>query len=360
MVARCASPRSGIRPVTKFGACAAQEGLVGVSPKQAMIAPAQHRARDAPAPKQATEASAQLLEPAAPKHATGASAQREAGRKDAPKQGMGGASEAEAASDNAPNQAMKGSSAVDASGKGASYAGVPLEVLLQNGSGTAPRVGVQRDGTIVPQVDAEDDLLELEQGLRASAKSIPCRYLYDERGNDLYSQITQLEEYYPYRTEVAMLEAAAPAVVAHIPTGTPLVELGCGTASKTALLLRAMLDRDGPEAVRFVGIDVLPEEVLEEAKASLLAACPTLLPQNVSMISAEYKIGIRLAVQRHPGTALCFLWLGSSIGNLSPEESLDFLRGMVTAGDPVPSCSCAWTCGRTRKCCIGLTATPKG
>lgn len=55
--------------------------------------------------------------------------------------------------------------------------------------------------------------------------------------------VLQLEEYYPYRTEVAMLQAEAPAVVTHIPRGTPLVELGCGSASKTALLLRAMLDR---------------------------------------------------------------------------------------------------------------------
>lgn len=61
----------------------------------------------------------------------------------------------------------------------------------------------------------------------------------------------------------------------------------------------ARVCRDGPEAVRFVGIDVLPEEVLEEAKASLLDACPGLRPANVVMISADYATGIPLAVQRY-------------------------------------------------------------
>lgn len=69
--------------------------------------------------------------------------------------------------------------------------------------------------------------------------------------------------------------------------------------SKTLCLIAAGSCRDGPEMVRFVGIDVLPEEVLEEAKASLLSACPGLRPANVVMISADYVAGIPLAVQRY-------------------------------------------------------------
>lgn len=53
----------------------------------------------------------------------------------------------------------------------------------------------------------------------------------------------QLEEYYLYRTEVRLLEEAVHGIVSHIPPGTPLVELGCGSATKTTILLRAMLDR---------------------------------------------------------------------------------------------------------------------
>jgi len=56
-------------------------------------------------------------------------------------------------------------------------------------------------------------------------------------------QITELEEYYPYRVELAMLQEHAGDIISHIPTGSVLVELGCGSASKTAVLQRALLAR---------------------------------------------------------------------------------------------------------------------
>ncbi len=56
-------------------------------------------------------------------------------------------------------------------------------------------------------------------------------------------QITELEEYYPYRVELAMLQEHARDIINHIPCGSVLVELGCGSASKTAVLQRALLAR---------------------------------------------------------------------------------------------------------------------
>jgi uncharacterized SAM-dependent methyltransferase len=60
------------------------------------------------------------------------------------------------------------------------------------------------------------------------------------------SQITELEEYYPYRVELGLLQEHAPDIITHIPKGSVLVELGCGSASKTSVLQRALLARCPP------------------------------------------------------------------------------------------------------------------
>ena len=56
-------------------------------------------------------------------------------------------------------------------------------------------------------------------------------------------QITELEEYYPFRTELAMLHEHAPDIITQIPPDSVLVELGCGSAEKTAILQKALLAR---------------------------------------------------------------------------------------------------------------------
>ncbi len=80
-------------------------------------------------------------------------------------------------------------------------------------------------------------------GLRGSPKTVPCSYLYDKKGSELYEQITELEEYYPFRAEQAILEKNADDIVKHVPKGSVVVELGCGTARKTGLLLSALIKR---------------------------------------------------------------------------------------------------------------------
>lgn len=80
-------------------------------------------------------------------------------------------------------------------------------------------------------------------GLRSSPKTVPCGYLYDKRGSELYEQITELEEYYPFKAEHAILEQHAEDIITHIPKGSVIVELGCGTARKTGLLLSALIKR---------------------------------------------------------------------------------------------------------------------
>ena len=74
--------------------------------------------------------------------------------------------------------------------------------------------------------------------------------------------------------------------------GAVLVELGCGSAAKTSILLNALLEREGPAGLRFAGIDV-SSSALAMAKSSLLESCSGLLPGNIDLVCAEYIEGAR-------------------------------------------------------------------
>ena len=97
---------------------------------------------------------------------------------------------------------------------------------------------------------------DLARALARTPKWLPCRFLYDELGSQLYERITQLPEYEAWRAERALLEVHASEVAAWVPPGAVVVELGCGDASKTTLLLRALLAaarEAGEGSVRYVG-----------------------------------------------------------------------------------------------------------
>lgn len=72
--------------------------------------------------------------------------------------------------------------------------------------------------------------------------------------------------------------------------GSVIVELGCGSASKTGTILDELLSRDGPAAVRFAGVDC-SAAALDMAQASLIKSCSGLRPQNIELICAEYNDG---------------------------------------------------------------------
>src|SRR5438094_9942705 len=95
-----------------------------------------------------------------------------------------------------------------------------------------------------------DDVLD---GLTRPLKEIPPKHFYDARGSELFDQICELPEYYPTRTERAILEARAADIVAAA-APVELVELGSGTAAKTRLLLDAMAAAGTLE--RYVPVDV--------------------------------------------------------------------------------------------------------
>jgi L-histidine N-alpha-methyltransferase len=156
------------------------------------------------------------------------------------------------------------------------------------------------------------------EGLKDSQKHLPCRFFYDEAGSKLFEQICDLPEYYLTRAETEILDMHAPEMVGGLPEDLTLVELGSGSATKTKLLIEALLkDR---EQLRFTPIDI-SKSALEDSARPLLADHPGL---EITAVAGEYQDGIRALKDQNSGPEL-ILWLGSSIGNLTRPEAVHFL-----------------------------------
>jgi L-histidine Nalpha-methyltransferase len=160
--------------------------------------------------------------------------------------------------------------------------------------------------------------LAAREGLGASPKWLPARLFYDETGSALFEQITELPEYYLTRTERAIFESFAGEMLEAAGSSLTLVELGAGTASKTSILIEELLRRQA--RVLFYPIDVSPS-ALQEAEKQLGQRFPQL---RVNPVVADYTGGVE-ALHRVSGRKLV-LYIGSSIGNFEPEESVRILR----------------------------------
>jgi dimethylhistidine N-methyltransferase len=162
---------------------------------------------------------------------------------------------------------------------------------------------------------------EVEAGLTAAQKHLPCRFLYDEAGSRLFEEICDLPEYYLTRCEHSILEERAREIAARFAAPVTLVELGTGSATKTRLLIEAFLARHG--RLRFAPIDI-SRGMLERASALLLADYPEL---EIKAFAGRYESGLaELAHER--GTTRLTLWLGSSVGNLDRSEAAAFLSSV--------------------------------
>jgi dimethylhistidine N-methyltransferase len=172
----------------------------------------------------------------------------------------------------------------------------------------------------------EDDGLAaaVAEGLSAAQKNLPCRYLYDERGSELFEQITELPEYYPTRTETAILEANLAEIAEGRGEGRVLVEFGSGSSRKTELLLGAM-----PDLRAYVPIDV-SQSALDEARARLGRQFPDL---DVWPILGDFSGPIKLPADLRFSRKIGF-FPGSTIGNLMQSEARALLARFLTMLSP--------------------------
>ncbi|MBK1658644.1 L-histidine N(alpha)-methyltransferase [Paracraurococcus ruber] len=153
-------------------------------------------------------------------------------------------------------------------------------------------------------------------GLSAVPKTLPCKWLYDAAGADLFEAITRLPEYYPTRTEVGILTDQADAIAAAIGPGAAVVEFGPGDGAKAELLLAAL-----PAPAAYVPVDIAPEWL--EAAASRIAAARPGLP--VLPVVADFAQPFALPARLGAAPRLGF-FPGSTIGNFEPGEATLFLR----------------------------------
>jgi L-histidine Nalpha-methyltransferase len=161
-------------------------------------------------------------------------------------------------------------------------------------------------------------------GLSDVPRWLPSRFLYDARGSTLFEEICELPEYYPTRTESAILAAHAE-TLAEITGSVTLLELGSGSAIKTDHLLRAYAA--GGHAVHYVSVDV--------SEAALAAAAERIVTHHAAVrvtgVVGRYEEAFRLFGQYSP---CLVVFLGSTVGNLNHAESVLFWDGVAQHLEP--------------------------
>lgn len=180
----------------------------------------------------------------------------------------------------------------------------------------------------VPVARVMPDLAEdVLQGFASRPRFLPSKYFYDAGGSELFDRICDTAEYYPTRTEARLLEQSARSIIGRAQPDH-IIELGSGTSRKTAHLLKAC-EAHGL-APDYWPFDVC-EAILHTAAEALIEAHPWL---RVRALIGDYSAG--LAHLPQPAGRRLFVFLGGTLGNLTPQESiafLDELRGLMREGD---------------------------
>lgn len=165
-------------------------------------------------------------------------------------------------------------------------------------------------------------------GLGRERKAIPCKFFYDARGSALFEEICRLPEYYPTRTEIAILEENSADIAAQMGPHCRLIEFGSGASHKVRILLQAL---DRPAA--YVPVDISREH-LRDAAIALAEDFPSV---PVIAVCADYTR--RFALPPLPGIAgkRVGFFPGSTIGNFEPDAAVAFLanyaRVLGTGGE---------------------------
>ncbi len=170
-------------------------------------------------------------------------------------------------------------------------------------------------------------LEEVVEGLQRTQKSLPSKYFYDERGSELFEQITHLDEYYPTRTERKILNDNIDEIAALIGSRSVIVELGSGSSQKTRLLLDNVADISA-----YVPVEI-SKEYLQHVVEDLRQEYPGLL---INPVCADYTKPFDMPHIDVPFDYYVVFYPGSTIGNFRPEQARKFIsaiaRFMVPGG----------------------------
>ena len=165
--------------------------------------------------------------------------------------------------------------------------------------------------------DPVDGRVAILAGLRSAPKRIDPMWFYDKRGSELFDEITRVPEYYPTRTETAILTDNAAAIAARCPEECVLIEPGSGSSEKVRLLLEALRPKS------YVPIDI-SAEFLRLAASALGTDYPWL---DVQAVCADFKGGWGF-LDDTPVERRVVFYPGSTIGNLEPPAAQSFLASL--------------------------------
>jgi len=158
---------------------------------------------------------------------------------------------------------------------------------------------------------------DIARGLRQHPAQISPKYFYDQRGSELFEDITRLPEYYPTRTENAIMQRHAADIAQAVGPGRTVIELGAGNCSKAEALCRMV------RPACFVGVDI-SADFLAEAVERLRRTCA---PLDARAVAGDLTQGVVLPSDI-PRTGRLVFYPGSSIGNFDPPHALDLLAHM--------------------------------
>ncbi len=163
-------------------------------------------------------------------------------------------------------------------------------------------------------------------GLARPQKSIPSKFFYDRRGSELFEEICRLDEYYPTRTEIKILTERSGEIAALMGPRTELIEFGSGASEKVRVLLEAL---DRPLA--YIPIDISRDH-LRAAAEELAVDYPEV---EVIAVCADYSQTMTLPEPRdHSHGKRVGFFPGSTIGNFTPAEAVEFLKNAAKTLGP--------------------------
>jgi dimethylhistidine N-methyltransferase len=166
---------------------------------------------------------------------------------------------------------------------------------------------------------------EVLRGLRQQQKEIPSKYFYDERGSRLFDRICELEDYYPTRTETAIMREHVAEMIELLGPSCLLIEYGSGSSTKARILLDHLR-----EPAAYVPVDISCEHLLRMA-ADLRQVYPGL---RVLPVCADYTAHFELPDRDGAVARSAVYFPGSTVGNFHPEQARGFLRHVAEVAGP--------------------------
>ncbi|MDX3894792.1 L-histidine N(alpha)-methyltransferase [Pusillimonas sp.] len=162
---------------------------------------------------------------------------------------------------------------------------------------------------------------ELTHGLLASPAEVPPKYLYDTLGSKLFETLCLLPEYYPTRTETAIVRAHLPDIANAVGRGAVLIDLGAGNCAKAERLFDALAPS------HYVAVDI-SADFLRNALDGLQSRHPHI---RMTALGQDFSRGLRLP-EEVPADNRLFFYPGSSLGNFGPGDAHRFLSGLRQSG----------------------------